>query len=161
MKKQTKKTTNKSTNKMKASSKAAPKSKQQRQVASKLTAKLVEGPIPYLEATVQARVTEETMVSIFERVRDEISRHQVKRVLVDLREGSVDLTISDMLGLAKLVTAALAGILERLSFVVRPQDLLSEKFFEPSVSSRGLPTFVTTDPKEAIYWVTAKLRRGR
>jgi hypothetical protein len=40
---------------------------------------------------------------------------------------------------------------------MRPQDVLSEKFFEPSVSNRGLPTFVTSDPEEATYWIAAKL----
>jgi len=45
--------------------------------------------------------------------------------------------------------------------VLRPQDVLAEKFFEPSVSNRGVPTFVTTDADEGIYWVTAKLRPAR
>jgi hypothetical protein len=81
------------------------------------------------------------MVRLFEFVRGELSGHQTKRVLVDLREGSVALTISDMLGLAKMVATTYAGVLERLALLLRPQDVLDEKFFEPSVSSRGLPTF--------------------
>jgi hypothetical protein len=126
-----------------------------------VVARLVDGPIPYLEAIVREKVSEETMVRIFELVRVEISRYQAKRVLVDLREGSVSLTISDMLGLAKLVATSFAGVLERFALLLLPQDVLAEKFFEPSVSSRGLPTFVTTDAEEATYWISAKIRSVR
>jgi hypothetical protein len=124
-------------------------------------ARMVDGPIPYLEVIVRERVTEDTMVRLFEFVRGELSGHQTKRVLVDLRQGSVALTISDMLGLAKMVATAYAGVLERLALLLLPQDVLDEKFFEPSVSSRGLPTFVTTDPEEAIYWIAEKIRPVR
>ena len=145
----------------KTSPKAAPKTKRRRAAVATVVARLVEGPIPYLEVTVREPVTEQSMVPVFERVRAEISRHQAKRVLVDLREGSVALTISDMLGLAKLVATTFAGVIERFALVVRPQDLLSDKFFEPSVSNRGLPTFVTTDAEEAAYWIAAKMRPAR
>lgn len=141
--------------------KSAPKPKRKRAAVVTVVARLVEGPIPYLEAIVRERVTEASMVRLFERVRGEIARHHAKRVLVDMREGSVALTISDMLGLAKLVATTFAGVLERFAIVVRPQDLMSEKFFEPSVSNRGLPTFVTTDPEEATYWIAAKIRPAR
>jgi hypothetical protein len=123
--------------------------------------RLVEGPIPYLEVIVSEKVSEESMVRLFELVRGQVARYQAKRVLVDMREGSVALTISDMLGLAKLVATTFAGVLERFAILVRPQDLMSEKFFEPSVSSRGLPTFATTDPEEATYWISAKIRSAR
>ena len=148
----------------KTSPKSAPKPKRKRAAPAAVptvVARLVEGPIPYLEAIVRERVTEASMVRLFEYVRSEIGLHHAKRVLVDMREGSVDLTISDMLGLAKLVTTTFAGVLERFAIVVRPQDLLQEKFFEPSVSNRGLPTFVTTDPEEATYWIAAKIRPAR
>jgi hypothetical protein len=148
----------------KTSPKSAPKPKRKRAAPAAVptvVARLVEGPIPYLEAIVRERVTEATMVRLFESIRCEVSRHQAKRVLVDLREGSVALTISDMLGLAKLVATTFARVLERLALLLRPQDVLAEKFFEPSVSNRGLPTFVTTDPQEAIYWITAKIRPSR
>jgi hypothetical protein len=145
----------------KRASKASPKTGRKSPVVATVVARLVEGPIPYLETVVRERVTEETMVSLFESVRGEISRCQAKRVLVDLREGSVALTISDMLGLAKMVAATFAGVLERFALLLRPQDVLSEKFFEPSVSNRGLPTFVTTDPEEATYWISAKIRPAR
>jgi hypothetical protein len=141
--------------------KASPKPKPKPPAVATVVARLVEGPIPYLEAIVRDRVTEESMVRVFEHVRGEIAVHKAKRVLVDLREGSVALTISDMLGLAKLVAATFAGVLERLALLLRPQDVLAEKFFEPSVNSRGLPTFVTTDPEEATYWISAKIRPAR
>lgn len=40
--------------------------------------------------------------------------------------------------------------------VLRPKDILPDKFFEPSVNNRGLPTLVTNDIDEAIYWLGAK-----
>jgi hypothetical protein len=141
--------------------KASPKTKSKRVVVPTVVMRVVEGPIPYLEAVVREQVSEDTMVHVFEVVRNEIALHQAKRVLVDLREGSVALTISDMLGLAKLVAKTFAGVMERLALLLRPQDVLDEKFFEPSVNSRGLPTFVTTDPAEAAYWIAAKLRQVR
>ena len=141
--------------------KASPSPKRKPVAAATLVSRLVEGPIPYLEVTVREPVTEASMVSVFERVRGELSSHQAKRLLVDVREGSVALTISDQLGLSKLVSAAFAGVLERLAFILRPQDVPVEKFFEPSVSNRGLPTFVTTDPAEATYWIAANLRQVR
>ena len=142
-------------------SKAAPKPKGRPAEVATVIAKMAESNIPYLEVTIRERVTEDSMVRLFEGVRGEISRHQAKRVLVDLREGSVALTISDLYGLAKMVATTFAGVLERFALILRPQDLLSEKFFEPSVNNRGLPTFVTPDPEEAIYWITAKLRPAR
>ena len=141
--------------------KAAPKSTRESATVAKVEARLIEGPIPYLEALVRERVTEASMVRVFETVRGQVSRHRASRLLIDVRGGSVALTISDMLGLAKMVAATFAGVLERFAIVLRPQDLPSEKFFEPSVSSRGLPTFATVDPAEAVYWVTAKIRPVR
>lgn len=143
------------------SSPAKASSKRKREAPATIVVRPVEGSIPYLEVTIGTRVTESSMVSVFERVRDEVFSHQAKRLLVDLREGSFALSISDMYGLAKLVTGSLAGVLERFALLLRPQDVLSERFFEPSVNNRGLPTLVTTDPEEGIYWITTKLRQGR
>ena len=143
----------------KAKAKALPRAKQM--PLPVVEARLVEGPIPYLEIIVREQVTEESMVALFEFVRGQVGRHQSNRVLVDMREGSVALTISDMLGLAKLVATTFAGVLERFAILVRPQDLLAEKFFEPSVSSRGLPTLATSDAEDAVYWITSKLRQVR
>jgi len=119
---------------------------------------MVQGRVAYLEISVAATVTEDSVVGIFESVRKKILGSKLRRVLVDVRQGRVDLTISDLLDLAKRV-AALAGSLERLAMVLRPQDLLAEKFFEPSVSSRGIPTLVTVDADEAVYWLTSPLCR--
>lgn len=142
--------------------KAAPKPKRKPPaVVATVGARLVDGPIPYLEVSVRERVTEDSMVRLFEFVRGVLPSHQTKRVLVDLRQGSVALTISDMLGLAKMVATTFAGVLQRFALLLRPQDVLDEKFFEPSVSSRGLPTFVTTDAEEAIYWISEKIRAIR
>jgi hypothetical protein len=153
---------------MKKAKKSSPKAspvksspKRKRAADATILARIVEGPVPYLEVTVRERVTEASLGGLFERVRGEISRYQAKRLLVDLRGGSIALTISDMLGLAKMVTATFAGVLERFALLLRPQDVLSERFFEPSVNNRGLPTLVTTDSEEAAYWIASKLRLGR
>jgi hypothetical protein len=158
MKKTPKPKQSKQSPKSKAAPKPTPSPKRKPVAAVTVVARLVDGPIPYLEVSVRERVTEDTMVRLFEFVQAEIAGSPTKRVLVDLREGSVALTISDMLGLAKMVATTYAGVLERLALLLRPQDVLDEKFFEPSVSSRGLPTFVTTDAEEAIYWISEKIR---
>jgi hypothetical protein len=116
---------------------------------------------PYLAVSVQASVTEESAVPVFEAICQEILRDGAHRVLVDLRESSVELSISDMLGIAKMTAAKFSGVLDRLAVLVRPKDLLSEKFFEPSVSSRGVPTFVTSDAAEATYWIASKTKLPR
>jgi hypothetical protein len=115
----------------------------------------------YLAVTVRERVTEASVVSVFEAISREIRQHGSERVLVDLRESSVELTISDIFGVAKLTASVFAGVLQRLALLVRPQDLLAEKFFEPSVSSRGVPAFVTSDAAEAKYWISSKTNLPR
>jgi hypothetical protein len=126
-----------------------------------MLARMVEGPVSYLEVCMRGPVTEESMARVFEGVRVEIVRHQAKRVLVDGREISVALTISDMYELAKTVGVSLAGTVDRFALVLRQEDILSEKFFEPSVTHRGLPTLVTADLDEAVFWITSKLRPPR
>jgi len=128
---------------------------------ARLQARLIAGSIPYLEVAIREQVSEDSMVRLFENVRSEILRCPVKRVLVDLRQGSVALTFSDLHGLAKLVATAFVGVLERLALVLRPEDVPAEKFFESSVNNRGLPTWVTADAEEATYWIAAKLRPVR
>ncbi len=145
----------------KTTSKPKRRSRPTRKTAAKVNVRMVEATVPYLEVSIRAPVTEESMVPLFDRVRGEITRLGAKRVLVDLRESSVALTISDLHGLAKMVAATFAGVLERFALVIRPEDQLSEKFFEPSVNNRGLPTLATTDPDEATYWITTKFRPGR
>ena len=115
----------------------------------------------YLAVTVREHVTEASAVPVFEAISREIRRHGCERVLVDLSGSSVDMTISDIFGVAKLTASVFAGVLQRLALLVRPQDLLSEKFFEPSVSSRGVPALVTADAAEAKYWITSKTKLPR
>jgi hypothetical protein len=50
---------------------------------------------------------------------------------------------------------------ERLAVVLQARDILPEKFFEPALTSRGLPTLATPDYPEAVYWLSSKLRPGR
>jgi hypothetical protein len=115
----------------------------------------------YLVVKVRERVTEASAVPIFEAISREIRQHGSERVLVDLRDSTVQLTISDIFGVAKLTASTFAGVLERLALLVRPEHLLSEKFFEPSVSSRGIPALVTSDAAEAEYWITSKTKLPR
>ena len=66
-----------------------------------------------------------------------------------------------MHGLAKLIIQQLAGNIDKMAFVARREDILPEKFLEPSLSNRGLPTLVTEDFDEAIGWLSARLKQGR
>jgi len=147
--------------KKKRPTKPAPRLEKKRAKVKKVLAKTIESPVPFLEVVIRERVTEDSVVHLFEQVRDEVTRHTSKRVFVDLRESEVVLTISDMAGLAKLVAAAFAGVVDRFVLVLRPQDILPEKFFEPSVNSRGVPTLVTADLGEAVDWLTAKTKPKR
>jgi hypothetical protein len=70
------------------------------------------------------------------------------------------LSISDMHGLAKSAAGAFSGLVDRLAVVARQRDILAEKFFEPALTSRGLPTLVTDNYDDAVDWVCAKLRPG-
>jgi hypothetical protein len=141
--------------------KAKPMAARSRVSSALMTARMIEAPDPYLEITMRGPVTEESMVRFFERSRSEVMRQRPKRVLVDLRNASVMLTISDMNALAKMVAGAFVGVIDRLAMTLRREDMPEEKFFEPSVNRRGLPTLVTTDIDDAIYWLAAKLRPTR
>jgi hypothetical protein len=129
--------------------------------AASVFARTVEMEVPFLEVVLRERVTEESVVRLFEEIRAEVLRHTPRRVFVDMRESSVELSISDMAGLAKMVGMNFAGAIDRLVLLLRPQDMLAEKFFEPSVSSRGVPTLTTTDLGDALHFLTAKLRPVR
>jgi len=37
---------------------------------------------------------------------------------------------------------------------------LPEKFFEPALTSRGVPTLVTADYAEGVYWLSSRMRPG-
>jgi hypothetical protein len=42
--------------------------------------------------------------------------------------------------------------------VLAVSDISPEKFFEPALTSRGLPTLATTSLDNAVDWLAAKLR---
>jgi len=115
----------------------------------------------YLTVTIRERVTESLAVPVFEAISREIRQHGSERVLVDLSGSSLELTLSDIFEVAKLTASNFAGVLQRLALLLRPQDLPAEKFFEPSVNSRGVPALVTSDPAEATYWITSKTKLPR
>jgi len=121
---------------------------------------LVETPVSYVRLRVSGVLDENSVAGFFARV-EAVKPLQAKRVLVDLRECRVVLSISDMHGLVKLVAGAFVGSMERLALVLHERDILAEKFFEPALTSRGLPTLATTDPDDALDWLSAKLRPGR
>jgi hypothetical protein len=145
----------------KAPAQPVPRAPERRAVVTSVSARMVEAAIPYLEVSIRERITEDSMVRVFEQVSVEVLVHRPRRVLVDMREAPVALTISDMNGMAKLVAGGFAGVIDKLAMILRRQDIQAEKFFEPSVSSRGLPTLVTPDADEAIYWLVAKLKPAR
>jgi hypothetical protein len=121
----------------------------------------MEYPVPFLEVVVREQVTEDSMIHIFEQICAEVLQHSSRRVFVDMRESEVHLSISDMAGLAKLIGGAFAGKIDRLVLLIRPQDMPAEKFFEPSVNTRGVPTLTTTDLGDAMHWLMAKLLPSR
>jgi hypothetical protein len=138
---------------------SARKRAQKRPAVSSVSSRMVETPFSYLEVRITGPVTGDSVVKVFERVRDEVTRHvSIKKVLVDLRQGSIALTISDMHGLAKMVTTNFVGAIDKLAFVMRAQDILPEKFLEPSLTNRGLPTLVTDDLDEAVYWLGTRFK---
>ena len=134
-----------------------PRTKPPRPKPATVRVQTVESAVPFLEVTVRERVTEDSMMPIFEQVCAEVLSHNSRRVFVDMREAEIRLTISDMAGLAKLIGGAFAGKVERLVMLMRPEDILPEKFFEPSVTSRGVPTLATSDLGDAMHFLTANL----
>jgi len=57
-----------------------------------------------------------------------------------------------------MVAGRFAGQVERLALVLAVSDISPEKFFEPALTSRGLPTLATTSLDNAVDWLAAKLR---
>jgi hypothetical protein len=125
-----------------------------------VTAVSIEAPVPHLQLRVSGVLDESSMAGFFEKAGEEVRAAKAKRVLVDLRECKVTLSISDMHGLVKMVASEFSGTVERLSLLLQERDILPEKFFEPALTSRGLPTLATTDDEEALYWLSTKLRPG-
>jgi hypothetical protein len=124
------------------------------------TSAFAELPVHHLLLRASGVVDENSVNGFFERISPILSSSNAKRVLVDLRDCKVVLSISDMHGLVKLAARAFSGVVDRLALVLKEGDILPEKFFEPALTSRGLPTFATTDYDEAVDWLAAKLRPG-
>jgi hypothetical protein len=122
---------------------------------------IVEDSPPYAVVSIHEPVTESSMQRLFAYGRGELLRHQPRRVLLDLRDAEVKLSISDMNALVKLIVSSFAGSVERLAIVLRRVDEPPEKFVEPSLTHRGLPTFATSDMDDAVGWIMAKLLRPR
>jgi hypothetical protein len=129
--------------------------------AHRLFVRMVEASPPYAVVSIHEPVTEGSMQRLFEYGRGELLRHQPRRVLLDLRDATVQLSISDMNALVKLIFSNFAGTVERLAIVLRRADEPPEKFVEPSLVHRGLPTLATSDMDDAVEWLTAKLLRPR
>jgi hypothetical protein len=128
---------------------------------SAVVATAVDDPVPHLLVQISGVLDADSMAGIFKRAGDKVAAASPKRVLVDMRECRVALSISDMNGLVKMIAAAFAGTVEKLAVVLQAHDILPEKFFEPALTSRGVPTLATPDYAEALYWLSARLRAGR
>ncbi len=120
-----------------------------------LVVTMVDTPSSYAVVKVDEPITETSMERLFDDARLELLRQKPRRVLVDMSGTEVTLSISDLNGLVKLITTSFLGSFERLALVLRPVDLPPEKFLEPSLSHRGLPTYVSVDRNDAIDWLTA------
>ncbi len=122
---------------------------------------MLEEPVPYAQVTIHEPITEQSMERLFQASTVELLRLRPRRVLVDMSGTRVALSISDLNGLAKLVSGSFVGIVEKMAMVLRPEDTPPEKFFEPAMSNRGMPTFVSLDRNEAVDWLTARHTRPR
>jgi hypothetical protein len=130
--------------------------KQEQAKPAPVVAQKVETPFAYLELRLLESVTEDSLPRLFAAVKDAILSSGSDKVLVDMRQASIALTISDLLGLVKMTVASFAGVIQCFAMVLRPADILAEKFFEPAVTNRGLPALVTTEYEDAIYWLGKK-----
>jgi hypothetical protein len=121
---------------------------------------IVAEPAAHLLLRISGRVDGDTASALFERVRNEVDAAQPKRVLVDLRECSIALTISDMNDVVKMCAACFAGRVQRVALVLKAHDILPDKFFEPALTWRGVPTVTTDDYDDAVEWLSGKSRPG-
>ena len=126
-----------------------------------VVAEQVTTPFSYLVIRAAGSILESTMLELLENIRKEVNAHPSRRMLVDLRETEVHLSISDMNGLAKLVLTNFAGVVDKIAIILRREFILAEKFFEPLLRSKGLPVLVTDDQDEAIYWLGARFSQNR
>lgn len=124
-----------------------------------VAATAMDKPVAHLLLRLSGHLDENTAKPLFERVREVLQAAKPNRVLIDLRACSIVLTISDMHDLVKMSAAGFAGRVHRLALVVQIRDILSEKFFEPALTRRGIPTLVTASYDEAVDWLSASLRQ--
>ncbi len=124
------------------------------------TSVLVNEPVSHLLLRAAGALDENSVTDFFAFASQSVLASKAKRVLVDLRESKVTLTISDMHDLVKMAATGFSGVVERLAIVLAEDDILQEKFFEPALTSRGVPTRATADYDEALYWLSSKLRPG-
>lgn len=125
-----------------------------------VTGSLTDVPVAHLQLRAFGVLDEDSVADFFARASQSVLASKAKRVLVDLRDSKVTLTISDMHDLVKMAATGFSGVVDRLAIVLTENDILREKFFEPALTSRGVPTLATIDYDEALYWLSSKLRPG-
>ncbi len=130
-------------------------------VPPSVSVRMVDEPVAYAQVTVHEPITEQSVERLFQASAVDLLRMRPRRVLVDMSQVRVMLSVSDLNGLAKLVSGSFVGIVEKMAMVLRTEDTPPEKFFEPAMSNRGMPTFVCFDRNEAIDWLTARHTRPR
>jgi hypothetical protein len=130
-------------------------------VPPSVSVRTIDEPATYAEVIVHEPITEHSMERLFQVSAVELLRLRPRRVLVDMSQVPVVLSVSDLNGLAKLVSGSFAGIVERMAMVLRVEDTPPEKFFEPAMRNRGMPTFVCYHRSEAVDWLTARHTRPR
>jgi hypothetical protein len=145
----------------KPSKRPAPAVAAPRPAPTSVAVRMIDEPAPYAEVTIHEPITEQSMERLFQTSAVELLRLRPRRVLVDMTGTRVALSISDLNNLTKLVSGSFAGIVEKMAMVLRPEDTPPEKFFEPAMSNRGMPTFVSFDRSEAVDWLTARHTRPR
>ncbi len=126
-----------------------------------VTVVAVAEPVAHLLLRVSGTLDEGSLSGYFQRLGAVILDAKARRVLLDLRACSVRLSIADMHGLVKMIAGQFAGVVDKLAVVMAPSDILPEKFFEPALTSRGVPTLATASFDDAVDWLAAKLRPGR
>jgi hypothetical protein len=125
-----------------------------------VTSVLTDDPVPHLVLRASGVLDESSLPDFFASASQSVLTSKAKRVLVDLRGAKITLSISDLHDLVKMAATRFLGVVERLAIVPTESDILREKFFEPALTSRGVPTLATVDYDEALYWLSSKLRPG-
>lgn len=121
-------------------------------------AAVVSLPVPHLLVRAAGMLDEASLPDFFLRIGSSILDTKARRILLDLRGCTVRLSIADMHGLAKMIAAQFKGLVDRFALVLSEADILPEKFFEPALTSRGVPTLATVELDEATDWLASRLR---